>query len=88
MALSATGTPPVAVFPAGVVPVAPEIGCFAGHHNDVPGPRWDLLLTARTEVGLHCAIGLDATNHVAGYLGISAHSNIPATTATANATIT
>lgn len=76
------------MLPACVVPVAPEVGCFAGHHNDVPGLGWDLLLAARTQVGLHCPVGLDATNHLAGYLGISAHSNIPATTATANATIT
>lgn len=70
------------------MPVAPEIGCVAGHHNDMPGPRRDLLLAARTKVGLHRLIGLDAANHLAGYRGISAHSNIPATTATANATIT
>ncbi len=71
------------------MPVTPEIGCFGGHHHDMPRPRWDLLLTARTEVGLHRLIGLDAANHLGScYRGISAHSNIPATTATANATIT
>jgi hypothetical protein len=71
-----------------MVPVAPEIGCLAGYHDDVSRPRWDLLLAARTEVGLHRLIGLHAANHLAGYRGISAHSNIPTTTATANATIT
>jgi hypothetical protein len=59
------------------------------HHNHMSGSRCDLLLAARAQVGLDGLIRLDATDlRRTLQRGINAHNSIPATTATANATIT
>jgi hypothetical protein len=44
--------------PARVVPVAPEIRCFAGNHHEVAQADGDVLVAAGTEIALGRFVGL------------------------------
>src|SRR5690606_54730 len=53
------GTAPVAVRPAGPVPVAAQVGRVDGHGHHVPGARGDVAVAAGAEVRLGGLVRLD-----------------------------
>jgi hypothetical protein len=71
------------------MPVAAQIRGVARNHHDVADAGADVLLATGTDVGLHGLEGLyPADLDRPAQRGINAHSNSPATTATAAATMT
>lgn len=87
--LAPAGAAAVPVLPAGVVPVATQVRRLGRNHHDVADPWADVLLATGADVGLQ---GLERLNPAdldrSAQRGINAHSNSPATTATAAATMT
>lgn len=47
------------VLPAGPMPVAAKVRCFAGHHDDVSHARRDVLVAPWADVGLGGLVRLD-----------------------------
>ena len=69
--------------PTRVMPVASQIGCGVGYHDEMAGAGLDPLVATRAAVALHRLIGLDPAD---GHLGIRAHTRTRVITNKAAAT--
>ena len=53
---------PALLVPTTTVPVAPEIGCISGNHNEVPHANLDGAVTAGAYIALARLIRLDGVH--------------------------